>query len=90
MLSRVTSEILECKGVVVSSFQENCRPEYAAFPYTYCSKDESSHSCIDNFLVAGDIVTSSNSINHIFSMPLFSLNDHFPIMLFFSQFLHPL
>ncbi len=40
--------------------------------------------CIDHFLVAGSILTSNNSICNIFPMLLFRLNDHFPIMFFFT------
>ena len=82
--SRVMSEVSACGCKVVSSFEEFCRQEYVASPYTYCTKDESSYSCIDHFLVAGNVSTSSRSINHIFPLLLVTFNDHYPIMGFFT------
>ena len=82
--SRVMTEVSACGCKVASSFEELCRQEYVASPYTYCTKDVSSYSCIDHFLVGGGISTSRKSINHICPLLLFTLNDHFPISGFFT------
>ena len=86
MFSRVSAEVLSANARVVSTFKENCRAAFACFPYTYCTKDESSHLVIDYFLSCGGVETSRGSVDLIMPLLLFKLNDHFPIIVFF-QFL---